>query len=167
MAYIFKLKNKTYEQTLNALTDPNIPGCDFSAALQKACENCDANCDVVNFIVQHGNYVTSSLSNKVYAHETLISGDQIERVKVLDLSRWTEIKEEDFEHIPDNTEIVVECSKPTESWNRSPKWVFCATVSKWPVIELRIYNSNSIICQDLHSLFTNFGRIVVKYFKDL
>lgn len=44
MSYIFKLKNKTYEQTLNALTDPNIPGCDFSAALQKACENCDANC---------------------------------------------------------------------------------------------------------------------------
>ena len=86
MAYIFKLKNKTYEQTLNALTDPNIPGCDFSAALQKACENCNANCDVVNFTVQHGNYVTSSLSNKVYAHETLISGDQIERVKVLDLS---------------------------------------------------------------------------------
>lgn len=163
MAYIFKLKNRTYEQALNALTDPNIPGCNFSAALQKACENCDT----VNFVVHHGNYVTSSLSNKVYAHESLISNDQIERAKVLDLSKWTELKEEDFEHIPDNTEIVVECSKPTESWNRSPKWVFCATVAKWPVIELRIYNSNSITCQNLHSLFTNFGRIVVKYFKDL
>lgn len=166
MSYIFKLKDKSYEQALNALTNPNVPGCDFSAALQKACEACENN-DVVNFIVQHGNYVTSSFSDRVYAHETLISGDQIERVKVLELNKWTELKEEDFEHIPDNTEIVVECSKPTESWNRSPKWVFCATVSKWPVIELRIYDSNGITCQDLHRLFINFGRVVVKYYKDL
>lgn len=163
MAYILKLKNEAYEQTLNALTDPDHPGMDFSTALQNIADDYD---NQTAFIIHHGNCLKNP-TNGIYAQETIIEIDQIERVKVLDLNDWTELKEEEFDRIPENTEIIVECTKPTENWNCSPKWVFCATVTKWPKTELRIYNSNSIICQNLHSLYNNFERIAVKYFKDV